>query len=121
MAIPRYVYSYNVSTGFTGTALTGRSRAGKTALNFVIPKCIADGEYLFRIEHIGLHSAGSSGGAQLYISCAQLSITGGTATYKPDLMSFPGAYSASDPGLLINIYYPVPKSYTPPGGPALVC
>lgn len=98
-----------------------RQTTGKAAVNFVIPKCIEDGEYFLRIEHIGLHSAGSANGAQLYISCAQLSVSGGTGTYKPNLMAFPGAYNPTDPGLMINIYYPVPKSYTPPGGPALTC
>jgi hypothetical protein len=94
---------------------------GKRTIDFKIPSCIADGEYFLRIEHIALHSAGSAGGAQLYISCAQLSVTGGTGTAKPDLMAFPGAYTPTDPGLMINIYYPVPKSYTNPGGPALAC
>jgi len=94
---------------------------GKQTVNFQIPKCIENGEYFLRVEHTGLHSAGSVGGAQLYISCAQLSITGGTGTAKPNYLSFPGSYSAQDPGLLINIYYPIPKSYTPPGGPVLAC
>jgi hypothetical protein len=38
-----------------------------------IPRCLQNGEYLLRAEHIALHSAGSAGGAQFYISCAQLS------------------------------------------------
>jgi hypothetical protein len=94
---------------------------GKAAVNVKIPACIEDGEYLLRMEHIGLHSAGSAGGAQLYISCAQLSVSGGTGTYKPNLVSFPGAYSPTEPGLMVNIYYPVPTNYKPPGGPVLQC
>ncbi|KAK0712853.1 glycoside hydrolase [Lasiosphaeria miniovina] len=95
---------------------------GAKSVSVTIPKCLANGEYLLRAEHIGLHSAGSSGGAQFYISCAQLSVTGGSGTYSPkSLVSFPGAYAASDPGILINIYYPVPKSYTPPGPAAETC
>lgn len=90
-------------------------------MQFEIPQCIADGQYLFRVEHIALHSASTLGGAQLYLSCAQLSVSGGTGTYQPNLMAFPGAYKATDPGLLINIYYPIPKNYTAPGGPPLVC
>ena len=35
-----------------------------------IPDCIADGQYLLRAEMIALHGAGSSGGAQLYVSHA---------------------------------------------------
>jgi hypothetical protein len=87
-----------------------------------IPKCLADGDYLLRAEHIGLHSAGSVGGAQFYLSCAQLSVSGGTGTYAPKtLVSFPGAYAATDPGIKINIYYPIPTEYTPPGPAAETC
>lgn len=86
-----------------------------------IPSCIADGEYLIRFEHIALHSASSSGGAQLYISCTQVSVSGGSGSASPSLMAFPGAYTASDPGLLVNIYYPVPTNYKAPGGDPLVC
>lgn len=82
---------------------------------------MADGEYLLRAEHIALHSASSVGGAQLYLSCAQVSISGGSGTASPQKVSFPGAYSANDPGLLINIYYPKPTSYTPPGPAPLKC
>ncbi|KAI9896287.1 hypothetical protein N3K66_008459 [Trichothecium roseum] len=93
----------------------------QSSITVPIPPCIENGEYLIRFEQIGLHSASSPGGAQLYLSCAQVSVTGGSGTAQPSLMSFPGAYSASDPGLLINIYYPIPTSYTNPGGPALKC
>ncbi|KAF6823659.1 glycoside hydrolase family 61 protein [Colletotrichum plurivorum] len=94
---------------------------GKTTLNVQIPKCLEDGEYFLRVEHVALHSASSPGGAQLYISCAQLRVSGGSATYKPNLVSFPGAYSANDPGLVVNIYYPVPTNYKAPGPAPLVC
>ncbi|KAL5383847.1 hypothetical protein DPSP01_005647 [Paraphaeosphaeria sporulosa] len=88
---------------------------GKSQVTVPIPKSLPSGEYLFRVEHIALHSAGSAGGAQFYISCAQVKVTnGGNGTPGP-LVSFPGAYKATDPGILINIYYPVPTSYTPPG------
>ncbi|KAH6847525.1 glycoside hydrolase [Chaetomium sp. MPI-CAGE-AT-0009] len=87
-----------------------------------IPSCLADGEYLLRAEHIALHSAGSAGGAQFYISCAQLSVTGGSGSWSPKAkVAFPGAYKATDPGILINIYYPVPTSYTPAGPAVETC
>ncbi|TDZ30609.1 Endo-beta-1,4-glucanase D [Colletotrichum trifolii] len=90
--------------------------SGKTTINVQIPKCLEDGEHFLRVEHIALHSASSIGGAQLYISCAQLRVSGGTATYRPNLVSFPGAYSPNDPGLVVNIYYPVPTNDKTPGG-----
>ncbi|KAK3346594.1 glycoside hydrolase family 61 protein [Lasiosphaeria hispida] len=95
---------------------------GTRSVNAPIPKCLANGEYLLRAEHIGLHSAGSAGGAQFYISCAQISVSGGTGTYSPkNLVSFPGAFTATDPGIMINIYYPVPTSYKPPGPAVETC
>jgi len=76
-------------------------------MNFTIPKATPPGDYLARLEHIGLHAAGQKNGAQFYLSCAQIHITGnGTGTPAP-LVAFPGAYSATDPGILIQIYYPV--------------
>ena len=39
-----------------------------------IPSDIAPGDYLLRAEVIALHTAGQSGGAQLYMSCYQLTI-----------------------------------------------
>lgn len=85
-----------------------------TQFTFKLPSTIQSGQYLMRIEHIALHSASSSGGAQFYISCAQLNITGGGSA-SPSGVSIPGVYSASDPGILINIYFPIPRSYQQPG------
>ena len=96
--------------------------AGARSVGVKIPQCLQNGDYLLRAEHIGLHSAGSAGGAQFYISCAQITVNGGTGSYAPkNLVSFPGAYSATDPGIMINIYYPLPKSYSPPGPAAETC
>jgi len=85
-----------------------------------IPSCIADGQYLLRAELIALHSAGSSGQAQFYMECAQINISGGTASKTPSTVSLPGAYSASDPGILINIYQTL-TSYDIPGPDVFTC
>ena len=59
-----------------------------------IPSCIAEGEYLLRVEHIALHNSKEVGGAQFYVGCAQLHVTsGGTKTFPG--VSFPGEYSVS--------------------------
>ncbi|KXH66036.1 fungal specific transcription factor [Colletotrichum salicis] len=79
-----------------------------------ISKDIADGDYLLRAEVIALHAAGPSGGAQLYMTCFQLSVLGGTGTAKPATVSFPGAYKASDPGIAVNIHAKL-SGYTVPG------
>lgn len=43
-----------------------------TAISFPIPAATPSGDYLVRVEHIGLHGAGQSGGAQFYGSCGQV-------------------------------------------------
>jgi len=78
-----------------------------------VPKDIAPGNYLLRAEVIALHVASSVGGAQFYMSCFQLNV-GGSGTAEPPTVSIPGAYSAEDPGILINIYTQL-NSYTIPG------
>ncbi|KAK1979549.1 family 61 glycosyl hydrolase [Colletotrichum cereale] len=86
-----------------------------------IPSCLASGEYLVRVEHLALHSAGDVGGAQFYLSCAQVSLSGGGSTTPSGLVSFPGAYKATDPGILFKLYWPIPTSYTNPGPAPFTC
>ncbi|KAL2135160.1 hypothetical protein VTI74DRAFT_9591 [Chaetomium olivicolor] len=87
-----------------------------------IPACLPNGQYLLRAEMIALHAAGSTGGAQLYMECAQINIVGGTGTANPQTYSIPGIYKATDPGILINIYSMTPSStYTIPGPPVFSC
>ncbi|RDL37012.1 uncharacterized protein BP5553_04445 [Venustampulla echinocandica] len=97
-----------------GSQLTWANN-GYTKAMFTIPSSVPAGDYLFRIEHIGLHSASAAGGAQFYISCGQITVTGGGSGTPGPLVAFPGAYKATDPGLMINIYYPVPTTYQMPG------
>ncbi|KAK3361276.1 glycoside hydrolase [Lasiosphaeria ovina] len=94
----------------------------KATVDFKVPQCLADGDYLFRIEHVALHSAAKENGAQFYISCAQLTVDGGSGAKTPtDLVSFPGAYKPTDPGLMINIYSNGGKAYTPAGPAVFKC
>lgn len=85
-------------------------------LDFTIPSDIAPGDYLLRAEAVALHAASSAGGAQHYVTCYQLKVSGsGTAT--PAGVKFPEAYSKTGPGLGFSIHqdmseYPMP-------GPAL--
>lgn len=82
-------------------------------MNVKIPTDIAPGDYLLRAEVIALHTAASSNGAQFYMSCFQLTVSGsGTAT--PSTILLPGAYSASDPGILVNIHQAL-TTYIAPG------
>ncbi|KAH7037795.1 glycoside hydrolase [Microdochium trichocladiopsis] len=96
----------------------------KADFSFNIPSCLPSGDYLFRIEHVALHAAGQANGAQFYISCAQIAVKGGSGSKSPSgnqLVSFPGAYKPSDPGLLVNIYNTGGKAYTPAGPSVFTC
>ncbi|KIJ64532.1 carbohydrate-binding module family 1 protein [Hydnomerulius pinastri MD-312] len=93
--------------------------ANKGKVTFTIPSCIPAGQYLLRMELIALHGAESYPGAQFYMECAQLQITGGGST-QPATVSFPGAYKGSDPGITINIYQTL-SSYTIPGPDVFSC
>ncbi|KAF9047131.1 glycoside hydrolase, partial [Hymenopellis radicata] len=83
----------------------------------LIPKNIVAGSYILRHENLALHGAGSVGGAQFYPVCVQLNVTGG-GTMEPDGLSFPGAYTSDDPGILYNVYVSDEENtlYVPPGG-----
>ncbi|EJD44215.1 hypothetical protein AURDEDRAFT_137469 [Auricularia subglabra TFB-10046 SS5] len=79
-------------------------------LTTTIPRSIPSGEYLVRIEQIGLHVVGAP---QWYISCAQINVTGGGSA-NPAKVSLP-PYSASDPGLTLSIYTTPAPDYVVPG------
>ncbi|KAI0155227.1 glycoside hydrolase family 61 protein [Xylariaceae sp. FL1272] len=97
-------------------------------VKFQMPQCIAPGDYLMRVEILALHSAKASMGAQFYMSCAQLKISG-SGTFTPSqTFSFPGAYQQNDPSILINIYGTTGqpdnggKAYSAPGNaPVITC
>ncbi|KAF2205694.1 hypothetical protein GQ43DRAFT_361777 [Delitschia confertaspora ATCC 74209] len=78
-----------------------------------IPAGLAPGDYLLRAEAIALHSASGAGGAQFYLTCYQLTVTGSGST-SPAGVAFPGAYKAADPGIQINIYQQL-STYVAPG------
>lgn len=86
-------------------------------LDVKIPADLAAGDYLLRAEVIALHTAQSAGGAQFYMTCYQLSVTGG-GSLSPPTVKFPGAYKASDAGIQINIHAAVSNYVIP--GPAVI-
>ncbi|KAG8903789.1 hypothetical protein FRC01_008991 [Tulasnella sp. 417] len=90
-----------------GTWAVDTMIANKGLVNFTIPSCIPPGNYLLRVELIALHGASSYPGAQFYMECAQINVTGGGSA-SPATVSFPGTYHGTDPGITINIYYPGP-------------
>ncbi|QRW13775.1 glycoside hydrolase family 61 protein [Ceratobasidium sp. AG-Ba] len=86
-----------------------------TDIHFDLPSTIPSGEYLLRIEHIALHLALDYQKAEFYVSCAQLNVIGGGSGVPTPLVALPGYYTGKEPGILVNIYQPIPKSYLQPG------
>ncbi|KAL1743524.1 glycoside hydrolase family 61 protein [Schizophyllum fasciatum] len=106
---------YEISAETDGGSTISWPGSNITTVTFDIPKALPSGEYLIRTEQIALHSASSFGGAQFYLSCAQVKVTGGGNGTPGPLVSIPGVYDGNEPGIKINIYSPVPKNYTQPG------
>lgn len=79
---------------------------GQSEVFVTIPTCLEDGYYLLRVEHIAIHSAGTYGGAQFYLSCTQLQVTGGGSytAASADSCQFPGCYTGYESGILIDVY-----------------
>ncbi|KAG6907777.1 hypothetical protein DXG01_007384 [Tephrocybe rancida] len=71
-------------------------------VSVMLPKTLAAGNYLIRHEIIALHDADKPLRAEFYPSCAQLSVSGDQTgiPLETELVSFPGAYSDDDPGIL---------------------
>ncbi|KAK3326803.1 glycoside hydrolase family 61 protein-like protein [Apodospora peruviana] len=101
-----------------GTNPTGKTSGftwptyNKKVVSFTIPKNVPSGKYLVRVESIALHQAQSAGGAQFYLACAQVEVTGGGNGSPGPLVAFPGAYKSGGPGLIFSWQT---TTYTPPG------
>lgn len=78
-------------------------QAGYT-YKYTIPSCLKAGYYLVRHETIALHASWEYPGAQFYPHCHQLKVSGSGSTVPSSLVSFPGAYKASDPGITYDAY-----------------
>ncbi|KAK0662085.1 glycosyl hydrolase family 61-domain-containing protein, partial [Cercophora samala] len=94
---------------------------------FDMPSCVAPGHYLMRVELLALHSASVRGAAQFYMECAQIEVTGSGTNTGSNFVSFPGAYTADHPGILVSIYdlqgRPTNggRAYTIPGPAPITC
>ncbi|KAG4423533.1 hypothetical protein IFR04_003356 [Cadophora malorum] len=108
--------------GRTGTSDVWASDAIEKAggfLSYTIPSCLTPGSYLVRHEVIALHAAYAYPGAQFYPSCHQIKVTGSGTTTPSSLVSFPGAYKATDPGITYDAYKA--SAYTIPGPALFTC
>lgn len=89
--------------------------SGLTNFTIDLPTELPAGEYLMRGEHIALHAAEEFEGAQYYMGCAQLSVSGSGSGSPSPTTKIPGQYTGHEDGLIIDIYYPIPTNYTAPG------
>ncbi|CAG8952452.1 hypothetical protein HYFRA_00001199 [Hymenoscyphus fraxineus] len=104
--------------GFSGGKwATDNLIAARGKQSVKIPAGLAPGEYLLRGEIIALHEGDSTEakgrGAQLYMECVQIKVTGSGTTPLPAGVAIPGVYKTEDPGILFNVYgkfdsYPIP-------------
>lgn len=92
----------------SGNAESLRSTAwcswDEDSVHFKIPSTLPDGQYLLRGEHIALHGA-HAGEAEFYYACAQVEVTGNSATSIPGTsVSIPGVYKQDDAAVNFSLW-----------------
>ncbi|KAK2746834.1 hypothetical protein FQN57_002876 [Myotisia sp. PD_48] len=87
----------------------------KTQIFAKIPASLPNGNYIVRVEQIALHDSSYVGGAQFYLGCGHVKVTGGGSGTPGPLVAFPGAYKSNDPGILIDLTSRTPANYQFPG------
>ncbi|KAJ1550882.1 hypothetical protein HK096_004437, partial [Nowakowskiella sp. JEL0078] len=65
---------------------------------FKIPTALAPGNYVVRIHLAALHAAGSAGGAQFYVRCMDIIVTGSGNSVPPFSDPIPGTWDLNTPG-----------------------
>jgi len=88
------------------------------SLSATIPSDLPNGDYLFRHEILALQNGMTKNLAEFYPNCVQMKVTGGSNananTIPSPTATFPGAYTDTDAGILVNVYNPGLK-YVFPG------
>ncbi|WYZ35157.1 hypothetical protein EsH8_I_001433 [Colletotrichum jinshuiense] len=102
-----------------GSAESLRSNAwcsyGEDNVSFTVPATIPNGQYLVRGEHIGLHGA-HDGQAEFYYACAQVQVTGNSATSMPGTgVKIPGVYKQADAPVNFSVWGKSTSYNTAPG------
>jgi len=82
--------------------------------SYTIPSSLPDGDYLLRIQQLGIHNPYPGGIPQFYIGCAQITVTGGGSGTPSPLVSIPGFIDGTESGYTANIYTNF-NSYVVPG------
>ncbi|KAI1748066.1 glycosyl hydrolase family 61-domain-containing protein [Xylaria castorea] len=104
-----------------------------TSFLFTLPAETPSGEYLVRAEGMAVHAAHKPGGAQFYVSCAQIRVVANDDDLHVDtnhhhhkgfsdelgpLVKIPGVYRGDEPGVLLPQFWSSLTRYTT-AGPAL--
>jgi hypothetical protein len=89
------------------------------AVTVPLPQNLAAGNYMVRHEIIALHLATTFGMAEFYPSCSQIKVSGSQtgAPNANELVTFPGGYNDSDPGIYDPQVYNTSAPYVFPGPP----
>jgi hypothetical protein len=107
-------YSLNSSYGASDGVLKWATHRAQT-FNFKLPESTPPGEYLLRAEGLALHAAHKYNNIQIYISCAQIKVTGTGDGVPGPTIKFPGGYQWNSPGVLIPEFWSKITNYTSPG------
>lgn len=75
----------------------------RNTVTATVPKDTPAGEYLLRVEHIGIHKSHVKQ-PEHFVSCVQVKVTGNGKGTPGPLVKFPGAYKYEDPYVSFSIY-----------------
>ncbi|ORY11221.1 glycosyl hydrolase family 61-domain-containing protein [Clohesyomyces aquaticus] len=106
--------SYNASAG-QGDGILKWATYRMQTFQFTLPASTPPGEYLLRAEGLALHAAHKANGAQFYVRCAQIRVTGNGDGSPGPLIEFPREYHWISPGVLILAFWSRLSNYTAPG------
>ncbi|KAM0550255.1 hypothetical protein ACHAPJ_008924 [Fusarium lateritium] len=111
------IYALTVTAYDKDTVHWANYKYGQAIRNytFELPHDVPPGQYLLRAEHIGIHDSAEFAKAQFYISCAQLEVTGNGKGKPSPTVKIPGVYDGREPGILVDIFNPIPTNYDAPG------
>ena len=83
--------------------IAGSYTGKKGQHKMTLPK-LTPGDYILRPEINALHEGDRVGGAQFYMECVHVTVGGSGTAALPAGVTFPGAYKATDPGVLFDLY-----------------
>ncbi|KAE8351889.1 glycoside hydrolase [Aspergillus coremiiformis] len=97
-----------------GTWATDNMISKNNTWSLTLPSSVPNGNYVLRHEIIALHSAGQKNGAQNYVQCINIKVTGGGGS-APAGTAGQALYKDSDPGIQFNLYGSLSGGYPIPG------